>query len=288
MRYASTFSCGKVEKIIMVENFRDFSRFISPDVPAAAKIAGETVDGTGFFISRENSDMLSLEYILAGTGTLEINGQVLHPQPGDVFLLTLGSRHTYYADPDEPWRKYFAAFCGPVAESIIRNYLPADTYLFKNCNVEPYFRELVQASLDDAMPFPEKSDRVTQALLKICMYIRSRNVLEQQDLADKIRNRLDFYVEHPFSLDMICRDFNYSKNHIIHVFREKFGKTPYQYYSEVKIETAKRYLQDSSMRIGEIADLLAFSDRQYFASCFHKAVGCSPREYRNRVRNSAK
>ena len=271
----------------MVENFRDFTRFISPETPAAVRIAGETVDGTDFYISREKGDMLALEYILSGTGTLTINGQELHPQAGDVFLLTLGSRHTYYADPDDPWRKYFAVFSGPVAERIIESYLPADTYLFPRCNVEPYFREIVQVSLDDAVPFTEKADRITVALLKICMYIRSRNVLEQQDLADKIRSRVDFYVEHPFSLDMLCSDFNYSKNHLIHVFREKFGKTPYQYYCEVKIETAKRYLQDSSMCIGEIADLLAFSDRQYFASCFRKAVGCSPREYRNRVRKSA-
>ena len=111
----------------MVENFRDFTRFISPETPAAVRIAGETVDGTDFYISREKGDMLALEYILSGTGTLTINGQELHPQAGDVFLLTLGSRHTYYADPDDPWRKYFAVFSGPVAERIIESYLPADT-----------------------------------------------------------------------------------------------------------------------------------------------------------------
>ena len=268
----------------MIENFRDFSRFLTPELPAAVKIVGETVDGTDFYIARDKSDMLSLEYIRQGGGTLEINGQVLHPKAGDVFVLTLDSRHAYYADPEDPWRKYFAAFSGPVAQQIIESYLPADTYLFPRCNVEAYFREIVELCLDDAVPFYEKADRSAMALLKICMYIRNQSVLQNQDLPDKIRSRLDFYVEHPFSLDVLCKDFNYSKNHLIHVFREKFGVTPYQYYCTVKIETAKRYLQDSAMRIGEISDLLAFSDRQYFASCFKREVGCSPREYRNRVR----
>ena len=264
----------------MVENFRDFTRFISPETPAAVRIAGETVDGTDFYISREKGDMLALEYILSGTGTLTINGQELHLQAGDVFLLTLGSRHTYYADPDDPWRKYFAVFSGPVAERIIESYLPADTYLFPRCNVEPYFREIVQVSLDDTVPFTEKADRITVALLKICMYIRSRNVLEQQDLADKIRSRLDFYVEHPFTLDMLCRDFNYSKNHLIHVFREKFGKTPYQYYLSVKIGLAKKMLASGNTSVEDIAERLCFTDRTHFSKLFKRETGLSPAEYR--------
>lgn len=268
----------------MVENYKDFSRFITPDMPIAVKLVGKTVSGDNFRIERMHSDLLSLEYIVSGEGTLEIAGQTLHPKQNDVFLLTEGSNHTYYASRNAPWQKYFISFCGPLAEEMIRCYLPENTYLFPACNVENYFKEIYTTSFSDEMDYAEKVSRISVALLKVCMYIRSRCVVENEDLADKIRHKLDYYVEHSFSLDLLCQDFNYSKNYIICVFKKKFGQTPYQYYMHVKIETAKRYLLESSMSIGEIAETLAFTDQQYFSFCFNKTVGCSPRQFRTRAK----
>lgn len=49
------------------------------------------------------------------------------------------------------------------------------------------------------------------------------------------------------------QNINYSKNYIINIFKEKYGKTPYQYFLERKTETAKAYLAHSNLSVGEIA-----------------------------------
>lgn len=78
--------------------YENIKLFAETGRPLEVRFVGETVCDGKYRISRPCSDLNSLEYIVDGTGTLEINGQVLHPKAGDVFLLTEGSRHTYYAD----------------------------------------------------------------------------------------------------------------------------------------------------------------------------------------------
>lgn len=73
---------------------------------------------------------------------------------------------------------------------------------------------------------------------------------------------------------------NYSKNHIINIFSEKFGKTPYQYYLEAKISLAKEYLLNTNLSVSEISAALSYSNSQYFSICFKKFTGYSPRNFR--------
>lgn len=113
--------------------YENIKLFAESGRPLEVRFVGETVCDGKYRIRRSCSDLNSLEYIVDGAGTLEINGQVLYPKAGDVFLLTEGSRHTYYADQNHPWHKYFISFSGPVADCLLRTYLPRDTYLFHGC-----------------------------------------------------------------------------------------------------------------------------------------------------------
>lgn len=99
--------------------------------------------------------------------------------------------------------------------------------------------------------------------------------------AELIRDSLDEMVEGEYSLDQLAEKMNYSKNYIISIFKKKYGKTPYKYYMDAKIETAKLYLLHSDDTITEISNRLCYIDPQYFATCFKKTTGLSPRQFRN-------
>lgn len=73
-------------------------------------------------------------------------------------------------------------------------------------------------------------DKITVLLIEIFMYIRNRNLLDNEDLPHIIKSKLDDAVETNFNLDDLCKSINYSKNYIINIFKEKYGKTPYQYF----------------------------------------------------------
>ena len=70
----------------MIENFKNFTSYSNPDDPLTVWIVGETFCDKSFKIQRDCSDLTALEYIVEGSGTLEIQGQHLTPSAGDVFF----------------------------------------------------------------------------------------------------------------------------------------------------------------------------------------------------------
>lgn len=53
------------------------------------------------------------------------------------------------------------------------------------------------------------------------------------------------------------------------------------YYSNLKIEEAKKIMDyNSSIKIGEIAEMLGYSNQYYFSKAFKSSQGMSPQEYK--------
>lgn len=243
------------------------------------RFMGESVCDEKFFIERACSDLTSFEYIVDGEGTLEIEGQILHPRRGDVFFLQKGSKHKYYCYNDNGWRKYFISFYGPVADFLISSYLPENTYLFKNCFIENAFKRMFDIAFNSD-DMQKAQSLLAVEIFRVFNFLRDRRITENEDFADKIKRNIENHLSEDFNLDNICRDMNYSKNHIINIFSQKFSVTPYKYYIDCKINSAKDYLSNTALTVNEISNLLAYSNQQYFSYCFKKEVGCSPRKYR--------
>ncbi len=65
--------------------------------------------------------------------------------------------------------------------------------------------------------------------------------------------------------------------------RRQFGKTPMQLIQERVILEAKRRLHLSHQPVKTVAELLHFEDEFYFSRYFKRAVGLSPKQFRERV-----
>lgn len=268
----------------MIEKFKNFTALYDENEPLKIDIVGETYCDKTFKIERKVSDLNALEFIIDGKGTLDIGNQHLIPEKNDVFFLKKGSFHKYRTDSNHPWHKFWIVFNGDFAESLIKCYLPKDVYLFKNCNaVKRYFEEIVETTRKD-LPYDIMVNKITISLMHIFIYIRNRVIMDNEELPDIIRKNLDESVESVFNLDNLCRSVNYSKNYVIHVFKNKYKLTPYQYFLDKKIEAAKTYLIHTNLSVGSIANTLHYADQQYFSSSFKKATGCSPLEYRRKTR----
>lgn len=247
--------------------------------PLSINLVGETVCDEKFNIRRESSDLISLEYIVDGCGTLEINGQTLKPEKGDIFFLPFGSRHHYFSQRENGWHKYFISFYGKMADALIENYLPENTYLFKGAFLEKSFRKIFDIAFNTES-LAEAEQLLGVELFKIFSSIYEKCTVEQLDFADKIKRSIEDHIDDEFNLDDLCGYMNYSKNHIINVFSEKFGKTPYQYYLECKISLAKDYLLNTNLTVSEISSALSYSNPQYFSLRFKKMTGFSPQKFR--------
>ena len=55
----------------------------------------------------------------------------------------------------------------------------------------------------------------------------------------------------------------------------------HEYISAVRINAAKSMLKDGEHTIADIATLLGFSSQSHFCRAFSKAVGVTPKEYKD-------
>ena len=72
-----------------------------------------------------------------------------------------------------------------------------------------------------------------------------------------------------------------SPSYLSRLFKKELGISISDYISEKKIEKAENLLKYSDFTFIEIANYLAFSSQSHFIQTFKKAVGLTPKKYRD-------
>ena len=83
------------------------------------------------------------------------------------------------------------------------------------------------------------------------------------------------------SLKEIAQELYLSPNYLSELFKRHTGKNISEYITQFRLERARRYLQQPEYKIGDVAELVGFSDQRYFSSMFKRQYGMTPNEYRN-------
>lgn len=68
-----------------------------------------------------------------------------------------------------------------------------------------------------------------------------------------------------------------------HVFKQYTGKNFVNYLKELRIQEAKRLLEETDMRIIEISLAVGYENEKHFMKLFKAVCGVSPTEYRKNV-----
>ncbi|HZV55126.1 MAG TPA: response regulator [Rhodocyclaceae bacterium] len=64
------------------------------------------------------------------------------------------------------------------------------------------------------------------------------------------------------------------------VFRQRVGMTVFDYFSELRLETARHLLESSRMKVQAIASHVGYRNAGDFTRAYRRRYGLSPREYR--------
>ena len=106
------------------------------------------------------------------------------------------------------------------------------------------------------------------------------------DLALKktLAEQLHIYLTENFTQDIsisaLAARFNYSKDHIIRVFKSMYKITPHQYLMQCRICYAKILLSSEGMRVADVSVKCGFSDVSAFFRAFLRLEGISPAQYK--------
>lgn len=92
------------------------------------------------------------------------------------------------------------------------------------------------------------------------------------------------HLEDGITLDFVAGKMGYSSSHFSRIFKQKTGVGFNLFLTRMKMELAKRYLEQEEWKIYDIAAKTGYENAAYFSRTFHQEVGMTPIEYRMRVR----
>ena len=87
-------------------------------------------------------------------------------------------------------------------------------------------------------------------------------------------------VNDRISVDDICDQTGYSRSYVFKEFKNATGKTLVEYFTNLKIEEAKKKLRQTDMSISEISESLSFDSPNYFSKTFKKITKTTPSAYK--------
>lgn len=252
--------------------------------PLSVVACGYTECGPLYYVGNPVFKNFAIEYVVKGKGTVRQDDNVCYPKAGDSYVIHAGTFQEMEADPSDPWIKLWLVFTGDLADRLFKAYDLGEQLYYKNLNLQKPLEKICSicsSELTEAEIMSSCSVVIMELIQKLYMYNRENmNNSVKLDTADMLKQLIDKTWQANVSLQQLASKVYCSRNHAIHIFKEKFGITPYKYVQEVRIKNAKIMLENSKLSIGEISQSLRFCDSKYFANWFKKSTGLSPREYR--------
>ncbi|QUL54315.1 response regulator [Paenibacillus tritici] len=99
-------------------------------------------------------------------------------------------------------------------------------------------------------------------------------------LVQEIREYLNQNYAQEMTLQHIAERFFISRENVSRKFKQITGENLSDYLTSLRVDKAKTLLQNTNLRLSQIAELVGYEDEKYFSRVFKKTAGVSPREYR--------
>ena len=118
--------------------------------------------------------------------------------------------------------------------------------------------------------------------------VRSSRFLAEASSGNDTYNRIGRYMEEHLgermTIDRICRDNLVGRSQLQKLFRDIKGCGVIEFFSMMKIDTAKQMIRDNQLNFTQIADRLGYNSIHYFSRQFKQITSMTPSEYATSIR----
>jgi AraC family transcriptional regulator, arabinose operon regulatory protein len=261
-------------------------------------LSGLCVTDAGYFpsasnhlVERPNGAVTTLAILcLEGTGWVRGDRGLQGVAAGDFVWLPANEAHAYGSGRRDPWTILWAHFAG--------SEVPAWEELL---GIRGPDRPLVIALPDDRLD-ELALDRVFAALergfavrhlvaaaaalrhaLSMAVQI-GRDSRDPRSASDRVALSIETLRrdwQRPHRLNELSTSAKVSVAHYSALFRRQTGFSPIDFLIRLRVKHACRLLDTTNLSISEVGERTGYDDPYYFARCFRRVMGSSPRAYRN-------
>lgn len=228
-------------------------------------------------------------FIEAGRRHLSCKNQEYAIEPGDLLLFNPCDSHTCEQIDDNALDYRCINIQSDIMRKAVfeitgRDYLPYfTTQVVFHSDLVKLLRELHLLIMEDERDFIK--DEIFLFFLKQLIEEFTEQEMSPPKSVQSAETKIicDFIEKNyrkNISLDDLSRISGMSKYHLLRSFTKQQGITPYSYLETIRIDRAKKLLEQGVQPI-DAALQTGFADQSHFSNFFKKFIGLTPNQYRN-------
>lgn len=252
------------------------------------------LDGCGEFRISEDS------FQIHEGDALFINSQVMHsfcvaPGSETCTCIDIVFRPDYLISPSQPslYTKYVYPF---IQNQNLRGF-PLTKSDMEKAELSYYIPEIFDMNMKEQSGYEL---RTRELLMKIWLYIleQTKNThltsnaqhtkisLDERRTKEALQYIENHYTE-SITLDDIANSIHLSRSECCRCIKRCMNMTPFEYLLQFRIQKAAQLLSNSKspLSIAELASAVGFNSCSYFNKLFRKYMGCTPSQYKKRMRD---
>lgn len=225
----------------------------------------------------------NLWMVLAGEGYLNCDESTYRLRPGMFFVFSPGQR-IFAAHYSGPRITRFAAHFRPtLAGREVSAGLPFPI-LAREMKSTGRMQRSVEAIMRQAFSGPEQeealAERFHRLLVRICDNRGENARTAFHPGVGRAVRRMQRETAGIRTIDELAREIGISRSHFDREFSRQVGVAPKRFLLSCRMAAARRLLESSDLRVGEVAEELGYSDIYFFSRQFKRFFGRSPMRYR--------
>ena len=255
--------------------------------------------GRSFQIPVHWHDEFEIIYVRSGFLTVSISGESYIGKTGDAFVVSPGNLHLMGSDTGIV--DYYT-FLFPLKYISFRTDDMLDEKLLEPLNsghlmigprVKDTAKELCEQLIEIYMAKKDESEskiatqvRTKIILLQFILEMWKKGFVIENDTSGRntVEKEMVSYIQQNFTGKISLREFgeqfHLSEKYISRYFKEHFHITLSQYVTYLRLEHAKKLLQDTDIPVTDVAMQSGYQNVSYFIRSFQKAYAVSPLKYR--------
>lgn len=152
-----------------------------------------------------------------------------------------------------------------------------------------YAQQAVNLGVTRFLLKPSSMKEIEEAVETMTENLKKKNILvEPHETVNSfiVKNAMKYIDEHyneKLTLLEVAEKTYVSQWHLSKLLNKEMKKSFSEILNDTRINRAKKLLEDSSLRIGDVAREVGFLDFAHFSRVFKKVEGISANEYRNHM-----
>ncbi len=266
------------------DTFRNYWTFSENGVDLALTECGyEKCDANHYWAGRKGFHVIHV--VVSGRGTLEVDGQTYHINPGEAFYVAPDQDVHYTADAQDPWEYHWIGFTGTRGVMAINCTNLAATHVFKVPDPGAMCA-FIKTIYDCACMNTEYGEymaigRLYQLLAELIQTVggSSRPVGATLEYVNMAISLIREHYASRYMISDMSRQLNLTRSYLFKLFQRYYNMSPSDYLLRFRLAKAKELLGSRPCSVSEVVAKCGFCSHAYFTKRFREYYGMTPREY---------